>query len=186
MSKSDDLHQFILSMSRSEKRYFSTETKRKGEEKSNYKRLFDELNKMESYSSEELKAKFKGQALAKNLAKEKSALFELLLKTIRNYQSEKSENAKIKEMLMNADLLQERGLFERSQKLLERAKKQAYQIENYPAILEIIPKQSHATMNLGKNEEEIHRLMQEQQDIILILEHQNKINHIFYQLLAAS
>ncbi len=171
-------------MSKSEKRYFSTETKRKGENTSNYKRLFDELNKMQSYSSDDLKEKFKGEALAKNLAKEKSVLFELLLKTIRNYQSQKSEKAKIKESLMNAALLQERGLFEKAQKLWEKAKTQAYEIEHYPAILEIIPKQRSAANRLGKKGNEIDLLIEEEKKIISILNHENAISQIFYSHLS--
>jgi len=184
MSVKDDLFQLIQSMSKSEKRYFKLDTRKGGDKTNNYLRLFDALNSMEGYDEEKIRQKFKGEKFIKHLPQEKKYLYEAILRSMRNYQSDKSSTAQIKEGLLDARYLYERGLYEQSGKVLKKIKKIAYQFEDYLAVLEIIKEELRlANDNQRKTiEQEILQLKEERDQVLTFVKEEFTFLDIYYRL----
>lgn len=139
MAQQDDLYDLIQSLTRSEKRYIKIQaTQHSKGEKSNYIRLFEALDKLKQYDEVALRKKFAGEKLLKYLSSEKNYLLKFILKSLRAYQRESSVPLEVMEILMEASILQDRGLYGRSLKWLERAEQIAQRHELFWMLLEIL------------------------------------------------
>lgn len=137
-SQADDLFDLIKSMSRTEKRYFKLDAQKAGGKKSNsYLKLFDALKDLEEYDEPRIFKKLKGEPLLNRLSTEKNYLYYAILKSMRSYWSEKSAYSRIKDMILNAHYLLDRGLYEQCEKMLNKAKKLAEQYKESTSLLEI-------------------------------------------------
>lgn len=133
MRSRDDLFQLTKAMSRSEKRYFVLDAKKSGRSSSRYLKLFDLLSGMEELDEAKLKKKF-----PKNLSSDKAYLYEAILRSMRDYRSSASKAAQVKERLLDARYLHERGLYAQSNTRILEAKKLATELEDNFSLLEII------------------------------------------------
>lgn len=132
MKKREDLFHLIQAMSKSEKRYFTLDAKKSSTKGSKYLALFQEINDMELYDEAKLKKKF-----GKNLRYDKSYLYEAIMRSMRDYRSANSYAARIKEMILDAKYLYERGLYEQCGERLEEAKGLAMDLDDQLSLLEI-------------------------------------------------
>jgi len=132
MKKRDDLFHLIKAMSKSEKRYFTLDAKKSSSKGSKYLVLFQAVNDMEIYDEAKLKKKF-----GKNLRYDKSYLYEAIMRSMRDYRSANSYAARIKEMILDAQYLYERSLYQQCGKRLEEAKELAKELDDQLSILEI-------------------------------------------------
>ncbi|MBI5914269.1 MAG: hypothetical protein HY842_02760 [Bacteroidetes bacterium] len=132
MRSKEDLFHLVQAMSKSEKRYFVLDAKKSGRSASRYLSLFDAVNDMEEYDEEPLKKKF-----AANLSSDKSYLYEAILRSMRDYRSQASKAAQVKERLMDARYLYERGLYDQSTERIMEAKTMAAELEDKFTLLEI-------------------------------------------------
>jgi hypothetical protein len=107
MTPSNELHQLIHSLSKNEKRCFSTNSKKD----SDYQRLFNIIEKQKIYDQEEVKKNFSPKNISRQLSVRKSYLFENILQelsTLRiNYNYESHLNAQIQycEVLISKNLI---------------------------------------------------------------------------------
>lgn len=138
MKLKTDLFHLIRAMSKSEKRYFTLDAQKSGRKASNYLELFRAINDLEEYDEAVLKEKF-----GPSLPFDKAYLYDAILRSMRDYRSSKSRAAKIKEMILDAKYLYERGLYEQSEARLEQAKVLASELDDQLALLEI----NRETMN---------------------------------------
>ena len=125
MKKRDDLFHLIKAMSKSEKRYFTLDAKKSSSKGSKYLVLFQAVNDMELYDEAKLKKKF-----GKNLRYDKSYLYEAIMRSMRDYRSANSYAARIKEMILDAQYLYERGLYEQCGERLEEARNLANDLDD--------------------------------------------------------
>ncbi len=123
MKSKTDLYQLIKAMSKSEKRYFTLDAQKSGRKDARYLELFQVINDMEAYDEAPLKARF-----GKTLPTDKTYLYEAILRSMRDYRSANSYAARIKEMIMDAKYLYERGLYEQSEERLHAAKELAEEL----------------------------------------------------------
>ncbi len=171
MNKGNDpLFQLIHSMSSSEKRYFKRNALIGGDTDANYLKLFDTLNKMKNYDEETLRKK----AFVKHLAAERKYLYEAILRSLRNYNSEDSIRAQISDLLLDATYLYERGLYDQSQRRLKIAQRLVKQIDYLPAQLEI---NNMERLILRENRtrsyrNELEGLIEEKNEILVKLGHE--------------
>jgi hypothetical protein len=122
MKSTDDLFLLISSMSKSEKGYFKKfASKHTIGEKNIYVKLFDEIEKMDEYDEAGLKNKFRGEKFAKNLYSTKNYLFNLILKALSSYHSEKYAVSRLNNMLIELNVLFEKGLYKQFKTLLNKA-----------------------------------------------------------------
>jgi hypothetical protein len=131
MRTKDDLYRLIKSLSKSEKRYFTLDAQKSGERNRNYFQLFQAINDMEEYDETALRTKFP------NLSSDKAYLYEAILRSMRDYRSPKSKNAQIKERILDARFLYERGLYDQSEERLDSAKDLASEQHDALSLLEI-------------------------------------------------
>ncbi len=132
MRQKEDLFHLIKSMTRTEKRYFTTESS-KGDQENRYLELFQFINQMEEFDEEKLK-----EAFPQNLSADKKYLYESVLKRLRDYKRNKSWYIRIRELIIDARYLYKRGLHIQAEARLSEAKSLAEETGDQLALLEII------------------------------------------------
>lgn len=133
MKRRTDLYDLIRAMSKSEKRYFTIDAQKSGRRGSRYLELFQAINDMETDDERVLRKKF-----GKNLSTDKNYLYEAILRSMRDYRSSNSMTARMREMILDAKYLSERGLYDQCQERLQSAKELAIQLDDNLVLLEII------------------------------------------------
>jgi hypothetical protein len=135
MSQKDDLYDLVRSLSPSEKRYFKLHADKhsSSEYKRHYEKLFDALNNWpeQDYDEKEFKKRNRGKSFLKNLSAEKGYLYDLILKILRNYNSQNDPEIRLQEMIININLLINKGLKSQAYKLIEKAQKLADDTESF-------------------------------------------------------
>ncbi len=154
MRGKEDLFHLIHAMSKSEKRYFVIDAQKSGRKASRYLRLFNAINEMETYDEAALRKKF-----PKNLSTDKAYLYESILRSMRDYMSATSRAVRIKERLIDARYLFERGLYDQSDQRIREAKALAATLEDQFTLLEI-NKEEYASLFDRKVQVELEHLEQ--------------------------
>lgn len=145
---SNNLHELIISLNKSEKRYFKVFSSRHtiGEE-NGYIKLFDYIDKMDDYDEEKLCKHFKGQAFLNKFSITKARLYNNILKSLDTFHSTSSVDAQIFRSIHSAEILYNKGLYRQAEKILNSAEKQAQKHENFNLLLEIKEKQKKLIEN---------------------------------------
>jgi hypothetical protein len=167
MRSKDHLFHLIKSLSKSEKRYFTLDAKKSGRKQSRYLTLFKAINEEEEYTEKPLKKQF-----GPKLGDDKARLYEVILRSMRDYQSKKSYKTRIKELLTDAKILFERKLYEQAENRLEEAKSLALELEDHLAVLEINLRQRQLIKEyLGKDyRDQVQELIDEKEHHIKYLQ----------------
>ncbi len=132
-----ELFNLIQSLSKQERRYFKIFASRHSIEGQNkYVRLFDAVAKQKKYDEAKIKQKFAGETFIRQLHVTKNYLYNLILRSLRQFTEEKRED-KFPLLIHNAQILFEKGLFTQSSKVLNKAKKLAEANENFLQLLEV-------------------------------------------------
>src|SRR5688500_13937745 len=105
---SDELYRLVHSLSTNEKGYFQKYAKRHSPKGSDYLKLFDALNKMESYEEKLLKKKFK------NLPDLKNYLFELIMDSVVISETSPTPSMIILKGIARINLLLKKGLIQKA------------------------------------------------------------------------
>lgn len=153
----------------------------------NYLKLFDALNSMSDYEESRLFKKLKGEPLLDRLSTEKSYLYNAILKSMRNYWSEKSVYSRVKDMILSAHYLLNRGLYEQCERILIKAKTLAKEYEQSSSILEINKLERTVYLNLRKRnlESRLKKIIEEKNQALESLEKETKFsdykNLMFYE-----
>lgn len=137
MAKKEQLFSLIHSLNQAEKRYFKIFCFSQ-KVNNNYLKLFEVLVKQGNYDEAKIRKKFKGERFLKQLHVTKNYLYQLILKSLRNYHSTISSDAEIKSLLRNVEILFNKELYEVSFSELKKAEKLARRFENQTALLEIL------------------------------------------------
>ena len=162
MRSKEDLFQLINAMTKSEKRYFSIDAQKSSKKGNKYFDLFKAINAMEEYDENKLKKKF-----PKNLATDKAYLYDAILRSMRDYNSAKSVSAQIKELIIDAKYLKERGLYRQSEQRLKDAKELAIQIDDRLALLEINREERDISFIIKKDFDQKIKELVKEKDISL-------------------
>ena len=165
-------------MSKSEKRYFSLDAQKSSKKGNKYFELFKAINGMDEYDETKLKKKF-----PKNLATDKAYLYDAILRSMRDYNSSKSISARIKELLIDAKYLKERGLYNQSQERLKEAKELSIEIDDQLSLLEINREERAIAWIIRKDyAKKIEELIQEKEKSFQAIEDFFKYSDIIFQL----
>ncbi|HFA50163.1 MAG TPA: hypothetical protein ENJ95_14225 [Bacteroidetes bacterium] len=170
----------IKAMSKSEKRYFVLDAKKSGRTGSRYLTLFNALSKMEEYDDSKLKKKF-----PKNLSSDKAYLYEAILRSMRDYRSKSSKAAQVKERLMDARFLYERGLYGQSTARIAEAKAMAKELEDHFTLLEINKEEQVSLFDRKAKVtlEHIEQLNEEREQTLVAINEELKYLDLYYRLL---
>ena len=127
MKRSEHLFQLIKSLSKSEKRSFKLFANRHTiGDKNNYIELFDAIEKQIVYDEALLVKKIKDQKLVNNISSIKVQLYNLILKSLRQYNSGDKASYEIRMYMDYIDLLFEKGLYNQCKKILKTLKTQTF------------------------------------------------------------
>lgn len=162
MSTIDYLHELIQSLEPAEKRHFKIFAKRhvlNGENQ--YLRLFDILESSPDYKEEMVKKQLGVTKFAENLASSKNYLYNLILRSLRNYHAGSSTKISLQELRLDIYTLVEKGLLKQALKLIKKAKKLAAQHQYDIDQLEIVLLERKLIRRYTSNKTEI--LLQERQ-----------------------
>ncbi len=132
MRSKTDLFHLIKSLSKSEKRYFTLDAQKSGRQASRYLSLFRAISKQEEYDEAPLKTEF-----GRSLPDDKARLYEAILRALRDYRAAQSRAARLKEMVLDARFLYERGLYDQAEERLAGAKALAGELDDCLALLDI-------------------------------------------------
>ncbi len=128
MAKKELLFQLICSLTKSEKRYFKLfVNKEKGH--FNYLKLFDAIAAQTEYDEAALRKQFEGETFIRQMHVTKNYLRKLILKSLRNFHTNLSKDAALKEALRNVEILYHKELYSHALEELKRAKKLASRYE---------------------------------------------------------
>ncbi|MFK8006736.1 MAG: hypothetical protein AB8H03_10205 [Saprospiraceae bacterium] len=175
MAKKEQLFSLIQSLTQAEKRYFKIFCFSQKVD-NNYLKLFELMVKQVDYDEEKIRKKFKGERFLKQLHVTKNYLYQLLLKSLRNYHSTISADAEIKSLLRNVEILFVRELYEASFSELRKVEKLATKFENQTALLEIINwKKKFQLTKSGTDVESLQELIAKEKKIIegIVLQNEN-------------
>jgi tetratricopeptide (TPR) repeat protein len=138
MKKRNDLFDLIKSMTRQEKRYFKIYASKHKSGEHNCIRLFDAIDATEHYNEKELRRSLNGAKFTRQLGVQKGYLYDLLLRSLREYRSGESAQIRINELLHGVKILYGKGLYSQGLDLATKAGEIAESYEKLPRMLEVI------------------------------------------------
>ncbi len=166
---SDDLFQLIKSLTRQEKRYFKLYASRHAIEGQNkYVLLFDAIDQQTEYDEVAIRAKFKDQGFVRQLHVAKNYLYQSILNSLRHFHESRSEDRFHTEM-RHAALLFNKGLYNQSERALDKAKKLAAENEHFLQLLEVYRWEhqiAHSRNDFEKLEYYVEQGIREEFDLI--------------------
>ncbi|MEL6844082.1 MAG: hypothetical protein AAFP02_12805, partial [Bacteroidota bacterium] len=138
-TKKDKLHELIHSMTMSEKRAFKLFANRHTiGDQNNYLSLFELVEQMPVFDQTELENQLQELDMpTRHISSDKNYLYNLILRGLSVFNSNKTTSLQVKELLHQAEILYEKGLFEQVLGLLKKAKAKALRYELYPLFIEI-------------------------------------------------
>ena len=166
MALPDKLFELIHSLSKSEKRYFKLYANfHKGNK--NYLKLFDAVDAQQDYQEQEIKELFKKEKFAKQFPVTKNYLYNLIMKSLSAFYTNKFADSQLKELIHHAEILNRKELYEHTAVILKKAKKIAYMHEKFIHLLDIIAleKRKEPLANFT-SKEKIVKLAKEESDVL--------------------
>jgi hypothetical protein len=134
----DDLFDLIQSLDAAEKGHFSKYAQRHGSpDGNNYLHLFQMLARMTAYDAEYLMAELQRLGVVTPLAAAKNHLKTLLLRAMRDYNSDRNTHTRLLEGLENLAFLYEKKQYDLLRKELKRLKKIALMFGEYHILFKI-------------------------------------------------
>ncbi|MDR1780829.1 MAG: hypothetical protein LBR50_08905 [Tannerella sp.] len=130
MKKTDALVLLVSSLTKAEKKNFSSHCK-----KSDYSALFRLIDKDHNVSAKELKQKFKQKHQGANFDATVTYLYKVLLDSLSDLRRDRDRFYCLFDNILKARILFEKSLFEEALDLLSSVKKEALVVENFYAML---------------------------------------------------
>lgn len=132
----DDLFVLIKSLSEADKKYFRQYASLQGGN-TNYLKLFNYIDSLDTYADEKIKTAFKGEAFIKQLSVAKNYLSEVILRTFRlSAEAETAETA-LQLLMLDIRFLMSKRCLSQVKKMLKRAQKLAEEQENFIILMNI-------------------------------------------------
>lgn len=175
MKASDNLFNLIHSLTRAEKRYFRLFSQMQAGNK-NYLKLFDFVESQEEYDESIIKSTFKNEIFIRQLTRTKGYLYDLILKSLRNFYSQESVGTILKGMLTDIYILYQKRMYRQCEKLVLQAKSLALKHEKFLLLLDLLTWQielMQITYFIGKEKKQIEKAHNE---ILECLNRYRKIN----------
>lgn len=133
MARQSDLFDLIKSLNKAEKAYFKKNLPAQERTPSGYLKLFNALDAMKEYDEPALLKKLKITRQGTAFSVSKNYLYKALLKSLEQFNAEKSPHAVIQHHLLQGEVLSQKGLYEQARKSYEKAL-QAAEDADYPAL----------------------------------------------------
>ncbi len=139
---SNQLHELIHALSSVEKRYFRLFSDRHHTKaKKNYLKLFDQIDKQETYNEDSILASFSGDALVNHFSIAKNRLYHQILKSLDAFYAQDTAEAELNQYLHYSEILFQKSLYNQCDRILNTARKMAEKYEKWGPLLQIIRRQ---------------------------------------------
>ena len=186
MASTDDdpLFQLIRSLSKSEKRYFRLHASAmsRGASKK-FVHLFDLIEKQKHYNEEKIlrKAPHLKPIQLHNL---KANLRKQVLRSLRLFGESSSRESTIRNWIEYARILYNKGLHAQAVKMLDKAKKEATQLERPALLLDILELEKHVVMQTVSehNEERVAGLISETRTVARQIDNINRFSNLYARI----
>ncbi|HEX8517165.1 MAG TPA: hypothetical protein VF868_13290 [Bacteroidia bacterium] len=181
----DDLNKLILSLSKSEKRYFKLFSTTHGGDK-DYIKLFEAVEKIGEYDEEKIKKILKKEDFLPRLASVKNYLYNQLLKSLHSNYIGSTIDSQIKEMTEQAIILYEKRLFKQSIRILEKAKTLAKSNEQTLQLIELNLLEEKILielLSLEKFEKTLHASLNNELSLLKIQENTAEYRHLYNKII---
>ncbi len=176
----------IKSLDKTEKGYFKKFASRYGSKASgnDYLKLFDLLDKADSYDEEKVKASFAREGKKFNLSAQKNYLYAQLLRALRSYSSGKSVIYEITESTLDIHNLIDRGLTEQALDLITECQNKATTIESYEWLLSLKTIEESVKLRmLGRySMDDIQQLKSEVRAILQSIEQERTLSDLLFEI----
>ena len=185
MTPTSDLFLLIRSMSKSEKRHFKLSALLHGRTEKNYIRLFDAIAAQTAYDEAAIRKIFSGETFIKKLDVTKIYLYKLVLQSIRSFQSSGMTEARLKNLLIEVEILFDRSLFSQALKILEKARELALKHEKHGQLIEISgwkKRIMRASLQLKNLRSSIHDIFRDEMDQIEKLKNAVEYDYLEYKM----
>ena len=189
---SKKLYNLIHTLTGSEKRYFKIFAAKTTAGKANkYLQLFNAIDQQATFDEMALKQRIyhSTELKSRKYSELKAYLYELILKSLQAYDERTSINYKLKGMLNNVQVLAKRALYGDCKEILVKAKKIAYQYEQFLVVLEVVAwekKIAYAESNIAFLDGALERINQEEKNCLQQIKSKLDYQDIYFQLLINS
>ncbi len=187
MKSSKNLFYIIKSLTKAEKRYFTLNTLHQSGNK-NYSKLFIEIERQVregNYNEQLIKDRFKNEKFIKQLTFTKNYLYNLIIKSLINFHSGESIEAKIYNLMISAKILFKKSLYNDYFRNLETAKLLAERSERFGILLDILKLQMKLVKLKDRKKYKGRNLYDEEEAVIKKIENissYSKILNAFYKI----
>ncbi len=174
MKHPNDLFRLIKSLSMSEKRYFKVySSKQTSASMSNCVRLFDAIDRQQTYDEAAIRRQFRNERFVRQLPVQKSYLYDVVLRSLRSYHSNRSAEARIKGLLHDVEVLYARELFSQCTDPIIRAKELALEHEFHELALATLHWQARLAYVFG-DVAQLREIADEREELIAVTENLNE------------
>jgi hypothetical protein len=159
-------------MSQAEKRHFMVQANSFKSEP-DYIKLYRLIEKMDHYDEALVKEVFQGKNFIKQLHVMKNYLHNMIMRSMRDFHSEHSKNAELKDIMSNVEILFNKELYALCDTELKRAKRLAIKYEISITLYEIIDWERRVEQ--ARNPQNYHKfeaLLKEQQCALQVIDNQ--------------
>ncbi len=181
MPRTDSLHQLIRSLSKSEKRYFKLFAGMQGGDKK-YVRLFDAIDRQEVYDAGKIRAAFEAEKFVRQLSVAKNYLRNLIIKSLRLYHAGGSVRTRLHEMMIDIEILSEKGLRDEARKIAEKAEKVARKFGEPHLEFEALVRKHGLNKRTTMTAEGLGRVAADQRDALERLANLNEYGLLVYEV----
>lgn len=177
----EELHDLIHSMSPHEKRYFKRFAQFSGQsETNNYIKTFDQLNGMGHYDEESLDKWIDQVSFRGHFPATIHFLMRLILKSLKQFKSEKDDFVKARDQVEYARILLAKGKYHLAQKFVRKARKMASELEMTGLLIEVLELEKELLFKTEakKLSEQLEAAQREQRQQLGRLDLEMELKHI--------
>lgn len=182
----NSLFSLIHSLNPSEKRYFNLFAQRQVQQRNtNYLKLFDAINNLDDYDEEALLKKFRRENFIKQFAVTKNYLFNMILKSMQEYNEQNFIEWKIRNLFLQIKILASKGLDNDAAKLIKKTKELAWQYEYYHVIMDVLDIEKYLFGNFRiyeHNHTVFAAMAKEDNDAFEIAQVHQRVGHAWHYL----
>lgn len=184
MARKDLLTELINSLSVNEKRYFSLfSSVSPGEQ--NFKKLFKALEGETAYDSKKIQQKLGHTRM--NIAYEKGYLQKVILKSLRNYNEDATDEIALHASLIDIEILFNKQQYQLAVALTKKALRDAERKEKFAFQLQLIGWEKRCMIRMGEYdffEKQFAQVLNREQELIALLENFSQYRTLQYYMLA--
>jgi hypothetical protein len=186
MEYKNELYELIISLTKSEKRYFKVFSSLHGGQK-NYLKFFDAIEKQKYPDEKRLKKILIDERITRNIYVAKRYLSDILLKSMRSYRVGKLSSSVVRALLADMEFLYGKGLNKACAKHLKKALELTQTNDDFNTMLELMKWEKRLLMedagDLKRKEKKINELLKKEKHVLRQIENAGMYSALVTELI---